>query len=80
MCRGEAWRGRAGQAIELGEPGVADGTKAKFIRRGLPRAVRGWPGCQDEGPREELLAARSFPFLRALIPPDTTDHVLFEYS
>ena len=28
MWRDEAWRGRAGQAVKLGEPGVVDGTTA----------------------------------------------------
>ena len=56
MWRGRAWRGRAGQAFELGGPDVADVTTAKFIRRGLSRAATGWPGCQDEAPDVELLA------------------------
>ena len=47
---------RTGQAFELGKPDLADGTTAKFIRRGLSRAATGWPGCQDEAPEEELLA------------------------
>ncbi len=34
MWRGRTWRGRAGQAFELGEPDVADGTTAEFIRCG----------------------------------------------
>ena len=34
MWRDEARCGRAGQAFELGEPDVADGTTTKFIRRG----------------------------------------------
>ena len=37
MWRGTAWRGRAGQAFELGEPGVVDGTTADSLaadRRG----------------------------------------------
>lgn len=45
-----------GQAFEIGGPDVADGTTAKFIRRGLSRAATGWPGCQDEAPEAELLA------------------------
>ena len=28
----------------------------QFARRELPDAATGWPGCQDEVPREELLA------------------------
>jgi len=39
--RGRAWRGRASQAFELSEPDVADETTARFIRRGLSRAVTG---------------------------------------
>jgi hypothetical protein len=31
MWRDVAWRGRAGQALELGEPGVADGTTANSL-------------------------------------------------
>jgi hypothetical protein len=31
MWRDEAWRGRAGQAFEFGEPGVADGTTANSL-------------------------------------------------
>ena len=31
MWRDEAWRGRAGQAWELGEPGVVDGTTANSL-------------------------------------------------
>ena len=31
MWRDEAWRGRAGQAFELGEPGVVDGTTANSL-------------------------------------------------
>ena len=37
MGRGTAWRGRAGQAFEIGEPGVAEGTTADSLaadRRG----------------------------------------------
>jgi hypothetical protein len=56
MWRVVTWRERAGQAFELGEPDVVDGTTAKFIRRGLSRAATGWPGCQDEAPDAELLA------------------------
>ena len=56
MWRGRAWRRRAGQAFELGEPDVVDGTTAKFFRRGPSRAATGWPGCQDEAPDAELLA------------------------
>jgi hypothetical protein len=40
MGRGEAWRGRAGQAFELGEPSVVDGTTARSLaadRRGPPQ-------------------------------------------
>ena len=36
-----AWRGRAGQAFELGEPGVVDRDHRQFTRRGLPRAATG---------------------------------------
>ena len=43
-------------ATYLGKPDLADGTTAKFIRRGLSRAATGWPGCQDEASEEELLA------------------------
>ena len=56
MWHSRAGRGRAGQAFNLGGPDVADGTTAKFIRRGLSRAATGWPGCQDEAPEAELLA------------------------
>ncbi len=31
LCRDEAWRGRAGQAVKLGEPGVVDGTTANSL-------------------------------------------------
>ena len=31
MWRDEAWRGRAGQAFKLGEPGVVDGTTANSL-------------------------------------------------
>jgi len=37
MWRGQTWRGRAGQAFELGEPGVVDRTTANSLaadRRG----------------------------------------------
>ncbi len=56
MWRDEARCGRAGQAFELGEPDVADGTTTKFIRRGVSRAATGWAGCQDKAPHAELLA------------------------
>ena len=41
MWHSRAGRGRAGQAFNLGGPDVADGTTAKFIRRGLSRAATG---------------------------------------
>jgi hypothetical protein len=57
MWRAQAWRGRAGQAFKLGEPGVMDRDHRQFARRELPRAATGWPGRQVEVPREELLAS-----------------------
>ena len=56
MWRVVTWRRRAGQAFELGGPDVADGTTARFIRRGLSRAATGWPGCQTEPRRAGILA------------------------
>ena len=53
MCRGEAWRGRAGQAFELGEPGVADGTTADSLAT----------GCR--GPRQDDQAVKTKPRTRS---------------
>src|SRR5271157_5533484 len=40
MWSGTARRGRAGQALKLGGADVADGTTAKFIRRGPRRMAK----------------------------------------
>jgi hypothetical protein len=54
MWRDEAWRGRAGQAFKLSEPGVADGTTANSLAASycVPRqdgqvakTNPGAPGC-----------------------------------
>ena len=50
MWHSRAGRGRAGQAFNLGGPDVADGTTAKFIRRGLSRAAQ-----DDQAARTKLL-------------------------
>ncbi len=55
--RGRAWHKRACQAFDFDEPDVVDGTTAKFLHHELSRATAGWPGCQDESPHAELLAA-----------------------
>jgi hypothetical protein len=55
MWRGQAWRGRGGQAFGLGELGVMEGTTANSLaasHHGPP----GWPGRQRKAPREGLLA------------------------
>ena len=66
MWRDEAWRGRAGQAFRLGEPGVVDGTTANSLAtsyRGprqdgqVAKTNPGAPGClrildQSLGQRE----------------------------
>ena len=52
MWRGEARRGRAGQAFELGEPGVVDGTTANSLAA----------GCR--GPRQDDQAAKTKPLTR----------------
>ena len=49
MCRGQAWRGRAVQAFELGEPDVADGTTANSLAA----------GCR--GPRQDDQTVRTKP-------------------
>jgi len=54
--RNRVWRGRAGQAFEVGELDVEGGTTARFIRRGRSRAATGWPSCQDESRRAGMLA------------------------
>jgi hypothetical protein len=36
MWRGEAWCGRTGRSLEIGEPGVVDGTTANSIAAGCP--------------------------------------------
>ena len=51
MWRDEAWRGRAGQAFELGEPGVVDGTTANS----LAASYRG-PRQDDQVAKTKLLA------------------------
>jgi hypothetical protein len=43
----EAWRGRAGQAFELGEPGVVDGTTAYSL------------AASDRGPRQDGQVAKT---------------------
>ena len=52
MCRGEASRGRAGQAFQLGEPGVADGTTANSLAA----------GCR--GPRQDDQTVKTKPLTR----------------
>ena len=47
----EAWRGRAGQAFELGEPGVVDGTTANSLA-----ADRRGPRQDDQAAKTKLLA------------------------
>ncbi|HMF38217.1 MAG TPA: hypothetical protein VKF17_16345 [Isosphaeraceae bacterium] len=51
MWRGEAWRGRTGQAFELGEPGVAEGTTANSLA-----ADRRGPRQGDQVAKTKLLA------------------------
>ena len=53
MCRGEARRGRAGQAFELGEPGVADGTTANSL------------AADCRGPRQDDQAVKTKPLTRS---------------
>ena len=53
MCRGEVGRGRAGQAFELGEPGVADGTTADSLAT----------GCR--GPLQDDQTVKSKPLTRS---------------
>ena len=53
MCRGEAWRGRAGQAFELGEPGVADGTTANSL------------AADCRGPRQDDQTVKTKPLTRS---------------
>ena len=80
MCRGQAWRGRAGQAFELGEPGVADGTTANSLAAGYrgplqdDQAVKTKPltrSClrildQSLGPTSRSLRApKSTPYLKS---------------
>jgi hypothetical protein len=52
MCRGEAWRGRVVQALEFGEPGVADGTTADSLAA----------GCR--GPRQDDQTVKTKPLTR----------------
>ena len=52
MCRGQAWRGRAVQAVELGEPDVADGTTANSLAA----------GCR--GPRQDDQTVKTKPLTR----------------
>jgi hypothetical protein len=51
MWRGQARRGRAGQAFQLGEPGVADGTTANSLA-----ADRHGPRQDDQAVKTKLLA------------------------
>ena len=55
MCRGEARRGRAGQAFELGEPGVADGTTANSL------------AADCRGPRQDDQTVKTKPLARGLL-------------
>ena len=50
MWRDGAWRGRAGQAFELGEPGVVDGTTANSLA-----ADRRGPRQDDQAVKTKLL-------------------------
>jgi len=52
MWRDRARRGRAGQAFELGEPGVADGTTANSLAA----------GCR--GPRQDDQTVKTKPLTR----------------
>jgi hypothetical protein len=51
MWRGAAWRGRAGQAFELGEPGVGDGATTNSLA-----ADRRGPRQGDQIVKTKLLA------------------------
>ena len=55
MWRGQAWRGRAGQAVGLGEPGVADGTTANSI------------AASYHGPPQDGQAAKAKPLARSCL-------------
>ena len=55
MWRGQAWRGRAGQAFELGEPGVVDGTTANSL------------AASYRGPRQDDQAAKTKPLARSCL-------------
>ena len=55
MCRGVAWRGRAGQAFELGEPGVAGGTTANSL------------AADCRGPRQDDQAVKTKPLTRSCL-------------
>ena len=55
MWRDGAWRGRAGQAFELGEPGVVDGTTANSLAA----------GCR--GPRQDGQVAKTKPLTRSCL-------------
>ena len=50
MWRDKAWRGRAGQAFELGEPGVVDGATANSLA-----ADRRGPRQDDQAVKTKLL-------------------------
>jgi hypothetical protein len=53
MWRGEALRGRAGQAFQLGEPGVADGTTANSL------------AADCRGPRQDDQTVKTKPLTRS---------------
>jgi hypothetical protein len=56
MWRGQAWRGRSGQAFGLGELGVMmHGTTANSLAASY-HGPPGSPGRQSKAPRKELLA------------------------
>ena len=59
MWRDETRRGRGGQAFELGEPGVADGTTANSVAVGY------------HGPRQDGQVAKTKPLTRGCLQTRT---------
>lgn len=55
MWRGQAWRGRAVQAFEIGEPGVAEGATANSL------------AASYRGPRQDGQAAKTKPLARSCL-------------
>jgi hypothetical protein len=67
MSRGRAWRGRAGQAFKLREPGVVDGTTANSVT-----ASHRGPRQDDQAAKAKFLARNCLRILGQSLPANAS--------